>query len=32
MGIIDYTSRLAADILKSTYMPKSTKSESRLYF
>jgi len=32
MGIIDYTSRLAADILKSTYMPRSSWSESRLYF
>jgi hypothetical protein len=32
MGIIDYTSRLAADILKSTYFTKSTISESRMYF
>jgi hypothetical protein len=32
MGIIDYTSRLAADILKSTYLTKSSISESRLYF
>jgi hypothetical protein len=32
MGIIDYTSRLAADILKTTYLPKSTMSESRMYF
>lgn len=32
MGIIDYTSRLAADILKSTYLPRSPVSESRLYF
>lgn len=32
MGIIDYTSRLAADILKTTYLPKSLWSESRLYF
>ena len=32
MGIIDYTSRLAADILKSTYLTRSTVSESRLYF
>jgi hypothetical protein len=32
MGIIDYTSRLAADILKTTYMPKAKVSESRLYF
>jgi hypothetical protein len=32
MGIIDYTSRLAADILKSTYLTRSAVSESRLYF
>ena len=32
MGIIDYTSRLAADVLKSTYLPSSRISESRLYF
>jgi hypothetical protein len=30
MGIIDYTSRLAADMLKTTYIPKA--SESRIYF
>jgi hypothetical protein len=30
MGIIDYTSRLAADILKTTYTPGA--SESRVYF
>ncbi len=30
MGIIDYTSRLAADILKTTYVPRA--SESRMYF
>jgi hypothetical protein len=30
MGVVDYTSRLAADILKSTYMPGA--SESRTYF
>jgi hypothetical protein len=30
MGIIDYTSRLAADVLKSTYAPHA--SESRMYF
>jgi hypothetical protein len=30
MGIIDYTSRLAADILKTTYIPGA--SESRVYF
>ena len=32
MGIIDYTSRLAADVLKSTYLRTSAVSESRLYF
>ena len=32
MGIIDYTSRLAADILKTTYMPNSKTSESGAYF
>jgi sugar lactone lactonase YvrE len=32
MGITDYTSRLTADILKSTYMRESAISESRLYF
>lgn len=32
MGIIDYTSRLAADILKTTYLPKSSMTESRMYF
>src|SRR5688572_5464941 len=32
MGIIDYTSRLAADILKTTYLQKSSMSESRMYF
>jgi hypothetical protein len=31
MGIIDYTSRLAADILKTTYMPTSPITENRLY-
>jgi len=30
MGIIDYTSRLAADIVKTTYLPQV--SESRAYF
>ncbi|MGD9905798.1 MAG: Nramp family divalent metal transporter [Vicinamibacterales bacterium] len=29
MGIIDYTSRLAADVLKTTYAPQA--SESRMY-
>ena len=32
MGITDYTSRLAADILKNTYLPKSSVTESTLYF
>ena len=32
MGITDYTSRLAADVLKSTYMRESSVSESRIYF
>jgi hypothetical protein len=32
MGITDYTSRLAADVVKSTYMRDSTVSESTLYF
>jgi hypothetical protein len=32
MGIIDYTSRLAADVLKTTYLRESPVSESRLYF
>jgi hypothetical protein len=32
MGIIDYTSRLAADVLKTTYLQHSSLSESRIYF
>jgi hypothetical protein len=32
MGIVDYTSRLAADVLKTTYLRGSAVSESRLYF
>ena len=32
MGIADYTSRLAADIIKSTYLRTSPISESRIYF
>jgi hypothetical protein len=32
MGITDYTSRLTADVLKSTYLRDSAVSESRLYF
>ena len=32
MGIIDYTSRLAADVLRSTYLSGTAVSESRIYF
>jgi hypothetical protein len=32
MGIIDYTSRLAADVVKSTYLRASAVTESQLYF
>ena len=32
MGITDYTSRLTADVLKSTYLRDSAVTESRLYF
>jgi hypothetical protein len=32
MGIVDYTSRLAADQLKTSYLRNSTVSESRIYF
>jgi hypothetical protein len=32
VGIVDYTSRLAADVLKSTYLRGAKISESRLYF
>jgi hypothetical protein len=32
MGITDYTSRLAADVLKSTYLRDASVSESVLYF
>jgi hypothetical protein len=32
MGITDYTSRLAADVIKTTYLRESPVSESRLYF
>ena len=32
MGITDYTSRLTADVLKSTYLRDSPVTESRLYF
>lgn len=32
MGIIDYTSRLAADVIKTTYLRPGGTSESRVYF
>ncbi|MQA24740.1 MAG: hypothetical protein GEU94_04560 [Micromonosporaceae bacterium] len=32
MGIVDYTSRLAADVLKTAYFRDSRWSESRIYF
>jgi hypothetical protein len=32
MGIIDYTSRLAADVFKSTYLRRSGATESQVYF
>jgi hypothetical protein len=32
MGIVDYTSRLAADVLKTSYFRESRWSESRIYF
>jgi hypothetical protein len=32
MGITDYTSRLAADVLKSTYLRESPATESTIYF
>jgi hypothetical protein len=32
MGIVDYTSRLAADQLKTSYMRSSSLSESKIYF
>jgi hypothetical protein len=32
MGIVDYTSRLAADVIKSTYLRDSGSSESAIYF
>jgi len=32
MGIVDYTSRLAADILVTTYLRRPDVSESRVYF
>ena len=32
MGIVDYTSRIGADVLKTVYLPHSAWSESRIYF
>jgi hypothetical protein len=32
MGIVDYTSRLAADLLVTTYVRRSGLTESRIYF
>jgi hypothetical protein len=32
MGIVDYTSRVAADVLKVNYLRRSSVTESRLYF
>ena len=32
MGIVDYTSRIGADVLKTVYLPRSAWSESRIYF
>jgi hypothetical protein len=32
MGIVDYASRLAADVIKTTYLRESRLSESRIYF
>ena len=32
IGIVDYTSRLAADQLKTSYLSKSTVSENKIYF
>jgi hypothetical protein len=32
MGIVDYTSRIGADVLKSTYLRGSRHSENRIYF
>ncbi len=32
MGIVDYTSRLGADVLKTAYLRESRWSESRIYF
>jgi Mn2+/Fe2+ NRAMP family transporter len=32
MGIVDYTSRIGADVLKTTYLRNSRHSENRVYF
>ena len=32
MGIVDYTSRLAADVIKTTYLRGTNTSESAIYF
>ena len=32
MGIVDYTSRIGADVLKTTYLRQSAWSENRIYF
>ncbi len=32
MGIVDYTSRIGADVLKTVYLRESSWSESRIYF
>jgi hypothetical protein len=32
MGIVDYTSRIGADVLKTTYWRQSAWSENRIYF
>ena len=32
MGIVDYTSRIGADVLKTTYLRQSALTENRIYF
>ncbi len=32
LGIVDYTSRMAADVLKTSYLRDASVSENRLYF
>jgi hypothetical protein len=32
MGIVDYTSRIGADVLKTVYLRRSALSENRIYF